>query len=108
MSDAAIEACGDDYNVYVPINNALGALGKEDALRNVRLRRIQALENHLKQVPDDARARSHLAGDYAGSGQGPGGSSTTNPSGGGSSGSSVSEIDSCRSFFQIIGNGSPQ
>jgi len=65
MSDAAIEACGDDYNVYVPINNALGALGKEDALRNVRLRRIQALENHLKQVPDDARARSHLAGDYA-------------------------------------------
>ena len=65
LADAAIEACGDDYNVYVPIVNALGALGKEEARRNVGLRRIQALETHLKQVPDDARARAHLAGDYA-------------------------------------------
>ena len=64
LTDAAIEACGDDYNVYVPINNALGRLGKDESLRNVRLRRIQALENHLKQVPDDARARAHLANDY--------------------------------------------
>ncbi len=64
LADAAIEACGDDYNVYVPIQNALGALGKEEARRNVRQRRIQALEGHLKQVPDDARARAHLAGDY--------------------------------------------
>jgi tetratricopeptide (TPR) repeat protein len=64
MSDQAIEACGDDYNVYVPLNNALGALGKEDMLRNVRMRRVQALESHLKQVPDDARARTHLALDY--------------------------------------------
>jgi serine/threonine protein kinase/tetratricopeptide (TPR) repeat protein len=64
MSDQAIEACGDDYNVYVPIQNALGALGKDDARRNTRLRRVQALENHLKQVPDDARARTHLGGDY--------------------------------------------
>jgi serine/threonine protein kinase len=64
LSDAAIEACGDDYNVYVPINNALGALGKEEMRRNVRMRRVQALENHLKQVPDDARARTHLALDY--------------------------------------------
>src|SRR5262245_43948163 len=65
MADAAIEACGDDHNVYVPIVNALGALGKEEGRRNVGLRRIQALENHLKLVPDDARARAHLAGDYA-------------------------------------------
>ncbi|HVL69470.1 MAG TPA: protein kinase [Vicinamibacterales bacterium] len=64
MVDAALMASGDDYNVYVPLNNALGALGKEEMLRNVRLRRIQALENHLKLVPDDARARIHLAGDY--------------------------------------------
>ena len=28
-------------------------------------RRIAALENHLKQVPEDARARILMAGDYA-------------------------------------------
>ena len=64
MVDAALLASGDDYNVYVPLNNALGALGKDEALRNVRLRRIQALETHLGLVPDDARARVHLAIDY--------------------------------------------
>jgi len=69
LADAAIEACGDDYNVYVPIQNALGALGKTETRANVRVRRIQALENHLRQVPDDARARAHLAGDYAESGR---------------------------------------
>jgi len=62
--DAAVEACGDDYNVYVPLINALSALGKEETMRNVRQRRIQVLESHLKQVPDDARARTHLATDY--------------------------------------------
>jgi len=69
MVDAAVMASGDDYNVYVPLNNALGALGKEEALRNLKLRRIQALENHLKLVPDDARARIHLAGDYVSTGR---------------------------------------
>ena len=63
--DAAVEASGDDYNIYVPIMNALGALGKEEALRNLRQRRVSALERHLNQVPEDARARILLAGDYA-------------------------------------------
>ncbi len=49
--------------------NALGALGKKDALDNMRQREIQALENHLKTVPEDARARSVLAGDYAAMGR---------------------------------------
>ena len=61
IADAAVEASGDDYNVYIPIMNALGALGKEEVLRNVRLRRITALERHLHQVPEDARARILLA-----------------------------------------------
>jgi non-specific serine/threonine protein kinase len=65
IGDEALEASGGDYNVYVPITNALGALGKEDAARNIRLRRIQALEEHLKHVPEDARARTILATDYA-------------------------------------------
>jgi Flp pilus assembly protein TadD len=53
----------------VPITNALGALGKKDALDNMRQREILALENHLKTVPEDARARSVLAGDYAAMGR---------------------------------------
>jgi non-specific serine/threonine protein kinase len=63
--ETALEASGEDYNVYVPILNSLGALGKEELRGNVRLRRVAALENHLKQVPEDARARILLAGDYA-------------------------------------------
>jgi non-specific serine/threonine protein kinase len=65
IADVALESSGEDYNIYVPIANALGALGKEEAVRNVRQRRVAALENHLKQVPEDARARVHLAGSYA-------------------------------------------
>jgi tetratricopeptide (TPR) repeat protein len=65
VSEAAIAAAGEDYNVYVPIMNALGALGKKDALRNLMQRRIQALETHLRAVPEDARARTQLATGYA-------------------------------------------
>jgi Tfp pilus assembly protein PilF len=45
--------------------NALEAMGKQEALRNTRQRRVAALENHLKHVPEDARARILLANDYA-------------------------------------------
>jgi non-specific serine/threonine protein kinase len=65
MADAAVEASGDDYNIYVPIMNSLGALGKEEAVRNFRQRFTTALERHLQQVPEDARARILLAGNYA-------------------------------------------
>jgi non-specific serine/threonine protein kinase len=65
VSEAAIEASGEDYNVYVPITNAFGAMGKEEAKRNMTQRRIAAFENHLKQVPEDARARILLGADYA-------------------------------------------
>ncbi len=65
LGDAALEASGGDYNVYVPITNALGAIGKTDALDKMRQREIQALEAHIKTVPEDARARTLLAGDYA-------------------------------------------
>ncbi len=63
MAEESLEACGDDYNIYVPIQNALGAMGKD--LRHLRQQRIQVLEDHLVQVPEDARARSHLAVAYA-------------------------------------------
>ena len=65
IADTALEASGEDYNCYVPILNALDAMGKLEALRNTRLRRTAALETHLKKVPEDARARILLAGDYA-------------------------------------------
>jgi serine/threonine protein kinase/Tfp pilus assembly protein PilF len=65
VMETALEVSGEDYNVYVPVVNSLGALGKKDAHRNLLLRRIGALENHLKQVPEDARARVLMATDYA-------------------------------------------
>jgi non-specific serine/threonine protein kinase len=65
MADDAIAAAGEDYNIYVPVYNALGALGKDDALRNVVQQRIELLESHLKKVPEDARGRTLLATDYA-------------------------------------------
>ena len=65
VAETAIEASGEDYNVYVPITNSMGALGKTEGARNMIQRRIAALENHLKQVPEDARARILLGGDYA-------------------------------------------
>lgn len=65
VAEAAIEAGGEDYNVYVPIMNSLGAMGKEEARRHMGQRVIVALENHLKQVPEDARARVLLGANYA-------------------------------------------
>jgi len=65
IAEAALESSGTDYNVYVPILNSLGALGKEESMRNVRHRAIQAMEGHLREVPEDARARILLAAFYA-------------------------------------------
>jgi len=65
IMDTALDFGGNDYNVYVPIVNALSALGKKEMLDNVRQRAIQAFENHLNLVPEDARAHVLLAADYA-------------------------------------------
>jgi serine/threonine protein kinase len=65
VAETAIEASGEDYNVYVPIVNSMGALGKTEGERNMLQRRTGAFENHLKQVPEDARARILLGNDYA-------------------------------------------
>ncbi len=69
LAEEAIEASGTDYNVYVPILNALGALGKTEARNNTMLRAIQVHEAHLREVPEDARSRSLLAGLYADTGR---------------------------------------
>jgi non-specific serine/threonine protein kinase len=69
IAEDGIAASGEDYNVYVPITNALGALGKDEAKRSFIQRRTQFFEAHLKKVPEDARARILLANDYAESGR---------------------------------------
>ncbi|MGB8522149.1 MAG: protein kinase [Candidatus Acidiferrales bacterium] len=65
VAEAAIEASGEDYNIYVPIMNSLGAMNKEEASRNMAQRFISAIEKHLKQVPEDARARVLMSSKYA-------------------------------------------
>ncbi len=70
IAEQAVEASGNDYNVFIPISNALSALGKQEALKTMRYRQIQAFEAHLRQVPEDARARILLAGAYADEGRG--------------------------------------
>ncbi len=35
VAEAAIEASGEDYNIYVPIRNSLGAMGNEKAKMNI-------------------------------------------------------------------------
>jgi len=64
MAEVAADASGEDYNVYVPVTNALGALGKSDMLLHFRQRQVQVLESHLRKIPEDARGRTLLAGGY--------------------------------------------
>jgi serine/threonine protein kinase/Flp pilus assembly protein TadD len=65
VADEAVRVSGSDYNIYVPIINALKAMGKPDAERHMNMRRSEALEVHLREVPDDARARMQLAITFA-------------------------------------------
>jgi non-specific serine/threonine protein kinase len=69
IADEAIRSSGEDYNIYVPIMNALSALGKTEAVRNLFQQRIQVIERHLREVPEDARARTQLAVGYASTGR---------------------------------------
>ena len=66
----AIEANGDDYNVFVPIVNALERLGRTEELNRYREMEMRSLEHQLELVPEDVRARSLLAADYANMGRG--------------------------------------
>jgi tetratricopeptide (TPR) repeat protein len=69
IADAAIKASGGDYNVYVPLRNSLSALGKHDAGRSVTQRMNEVLDEHLRKMPEDARARTLLAVNYAEAGR---------------------------------------
>ena len=64
MEDILAHA-GENYNNTIPIHNALGAMGKMEALKNYTYREIALYEAQLKKTPEDARVRVLLAGNYA-------------------------------------------
>jgi non-specific serine/threonine protein kinase len=66
----AIAVNGDDYNVYVPYTNIYEGLGRTEDAQQLRLREIAVLEQTLRDVPEDVRARILLAADYAVTGRG--------------------------------------
>jgi len=65
LTEKAIQANGDDYNVFIPIVNALERLGRTGELKRYREMEMRTLERQLELVPEDVRARSLLAADYA-------------------------------------------
>ncbi len=65
FADRAVEANGDDYNVYIPYSLIMQRLGKIDAATRLRELQMRALKQQLELVPEDARARILLAGEYA-------------------------------------------
>ena len=58
-------AIGDDYNVYVPLGNILGKLGRIEEFRTLQSKMTKVLQQQLDVVPEDVRARILLAGNYA-------------------------------------------
>ena len=69
IMEEALAHAGENYNTTIPIHNALGAMGKTEALRNYTYREIAILEAQLKKTPEDARVRVLLAGNYASQGR---------------------------------------
>jgi serine/threonine protein kinase/Tfp pilus assembly protein PilF len=65
LIDRAIQASGDDYNIYIPLTLSLEALGQKELSRMIRDRQIRILEKQLDTVPEDVRARMLLASNYA-------------------------------------------
>ena len=65
LVEKAVEANGDDYNLYIPYRNALQRLGRGDEARSLAARQIVVLERQLDANPDDVRARILLATRYA-------------------------------------------
>jgi serine/threonine protein kinase/tetratricopeptide (TPR) repeat protein len=65
MLETALAHAGENYNTVMPIHNALGALGKKDAMMNFVHREMAVYEEALRKTPEDARVRVLLAGNYA-------------------------------------------
>ena len=63
--DQAVALNGDDYNLYVAYINIFDGLGRREDAERLRAREIGVLEQQLRDVPEDVRARILLAADYA-------------------------------------------
>jgi len=61
----AIDANGDDYNVYPPYANCLARLGRKAEAEDLRQRICKVLRQQLELVPEDVRARILLANQLA-------------------------------------------
>jgi len=68
LTERAIEANGDDYNTYIPYDQALERLGRKKEAEHVRDRMTKVLRQQLELVPEDVRARILLATNLAYSG----------------------------------------
>jgi serine/threonine protein kinase/Tfp pilus assembly protein PilF len=69
--DRALEAAGDDYNVYIPFVNATEHMGREQDARVLRGKAVDVLRKHLDTVPEDVRARILLGNFYSLDGKAP-------------------------------------
>jgi len=65
IAERAIEANGDDYNVFIPYVLSLNRLGLKETERKFQERFAAALEKQLELVPEDVRARILISGAYA-------------------------------------------
>lgn len=65
LTSVAITASGNDYNVYVPLLNTLGRLGKTEEAKKLRQLQTAVLKEQLRWVPEDVRARILLAVNHA-------------------------------------------
>ncbi|MFY9583736.1 MAG: tetratricopeptide repeat protein [Candidatus Acidiferrales bacterium] len=65
LVDRALQASGNDYNIYIPLSLSLESLGQKELARSMRERHIHVLEKQLDTVPEDVRARMLLATNYA-------------------------------------------
>lgn len=61
LTERAIEFNGDDYNTYIPYDQALERLKRETEAEHVRERMVTIIRQQLERVPEDVRARILLA-----------------------------------------------
>ena len=69
LIDQAIQANGDDYNVYIAFQNVLECLGRHDEAKRLRDQELKVLRQQLELAPDNVRARILLAATLAAIGQ---------------------------------------
>jgi serine/threonine protein kinase/Flp pilus assembly protein TadD len=61
LTERAIECNGDDYNTYIPYQQATERLGRKKDAEHLRERLTKVLRQQLELVPEDVRARILLA-----------------------------------------------